>query len=325
MEHSAGEIMTIGVTGGTGFIGHYVTTELLSRGYNVVVMDRYRRHDIYSEHLDRGVSFFLGDVTDEHAVAEFAAHVDGIIHLAGILGTQETINHPARVVRTNVFGGLNVLEGLTRYNLPGVYIVVGNWWMNNPYSISKNMIERFCYMYNSYRGARVNVVRGMNAYGPRQAAAAPFGPSAVRKIAPAFVCRALSGMPIEVYGDGEQISDMIYVEDVAMALVNAFEAAKIGKVFGEAIEIGPREHLRVIDTARGVVRAAVEIGREEVPIKHLPMRPGETPGSSVKADTSTLEKIGVDADKLISFEDGIMRTVKWYSESEGTFWRRPSQ
>jgi UDP-glucose 4-epimerase len=53
-------------------------------------------------------------------------------------------------------------------------------------------------MFNVDRGSRVNVVRAVNAYGPRQLAAAPFGPGKVRKTTPALVCRALSGMPVEL-------------------------------------------------------------------------------------------------------------------------------
>jgi len=90
--------------------------------------------------------------------------------------------------------------------------------MQNTYSITKSTVERFVAMYNAERGTKVNVVRAMNAYGPRQVPAAPYGPSKVRKIAPSFICRALKGDPLEMYGTGSQVSDMVYVTDVAEAL-----------------------------------------------------------------------------------------------------------
>ena len=89
----------------------------------------------------------------------------------------------------------------------------------------------------------------VNAYGPRQLAAEPYGCGKVRNITPAFACRALLGQPIEVYGDGKQVSDMVYVGDVAKALVRATEKAKQGVVFPHAVEVGPSENKTVGEIA----------------------------------------------------------------------------
>lgn len=306
--------MRVGVTGGLGFIGTYVVDELQSKEYDVVVLDRYHRGNYDCEKV------YLGDTTDATAINEFAAHVDGIIHLAGILGTQETIKNPYPTIETNIQGGVNFLEAITAHGIPGATITVGNWWMNNPYSITKNMVERFCRMYNDYRGARVNVIRALNAYGPGQAAAAPYGPSKVRKIIPAFMCRALTGAPIEVYGDGQQVSDMVYVSDVARALVRAWEYAANGNIAPGPVEIGPEEHMTVLQVAEGVNAAVADLGFEPVEIKHLPMRPGETPGDKVIADTKTLLNIGMTADELVPFEVGITDTAQWYVDTKGLEW-----
>src|SRR5215216_2641609 len=106
----------IGVTGGAGFIGTYVVEELLARGYTPVIMDRHVKADrnAYPE----GVEIFIGDVREEVHMTEFAAHVDGIIHLAAVLGTQETIKNPVPAAMSNVEGGLNFLEAVTQYDLP---------------------------------------------------------------------------------------------------------------------------------------------------------------------------------------------------------------
>lgn len=307
----------IGITGGNGFIGSHVVDELLSRGYEVVVFD----HSDKRQDLPKGVEFFLGDIRDETAMSELAAHVDGIIHLAGVLGTQETILNPHPAVHTNIQGGLNFLEAITQYNIPGVNIAVGNWSMNNPYSITKNMVERFCHMYNAERGARVNIIRAVNAYGPRQLAFTPFANSKVRKITPSLICRALSGMPMELYGGGKQISDMVYVLDVAKALVNALEAAEIGEVFPEAVEIGPGEH----KTIREVAELVNDIVPIPIEIVSLPMRPGERVGDKVTADTRTLEYIGMSADSLIPLEVGMRETIEWFIAKEGITWNKPTK
>jgi UDP-glucose 4-epimerase len=298
--------MKVGLTGGAGFIGSYVIEELTRRGHSVVVFDPRGRTVTPAEVM-------LGDVRDDVAVTELAAHVDGIIHLAAVLGTQETIRNPRPAVLSNVQGGLNVLEAATQYGLPVVNICVGNHWMNNSYSISKSTVERLGHMFRDERGTKLNQVRVVNAYGPRQSAAPPFGPAKVRKIMPAFICRALAGQPIEVYGDGEQVSDCVWVGDVARALVTALESAAGGTVFDRVVEVGPADHATVNEVAGIVAEEAERATGERVPIIHAPMRPGEQPGASVTADTSTLELVGMTVDDLVPLHEGISRTVRWFA------------
>ena len=112
-----------------------------------------------------GVEVFQGDIMDDVAVTEAMAHCDSWIHLAAVLGTQETIKNPRPAAKSNFIGGLNILEAV-QYNLPGTYIAVGNHWMNNTYSITKTMIVRFIDMYNRNRGTKVNIVRVVNIMVP---------------------------------------------------------------------------------------------------------------------------------------------------------------
>ena len=299
--------MKILVTGGMGFIGRYVVEELQSRGHKPVIFDHHRRH--HSEY-DPEVEVFSGDIMDDVAVTEAMAHVDGWIHLAAVLGTQETIQNPRPAAKSNLIGGLNMLEAAAQYDLPGAYIGVGNHWMNNTYSITKTMIERFINMFNRFRGTKVNVVRAMNAYGPRQLAVAPFGSGKVRKITPSFACRALTNQDVEVYGDGSQVSDMVYVGDVAKALVTAVEKAADGFVFDKAVEVGPEVNSTVQEVAETMIRMA----NSESKIVNLPMRPGENIGDVVKADTSTLAYVDMDASGLVTLEEGMEKTINYFRE-----------
>jgi UDP-glucose 4-epimerase len=310
----------IGVTGGSGFIGSYVIEELLSKGYEPVIFDHHKRNDI-----PEGVEFFLGDVRDEVAMTEFAAHVDGMIHLAAVLGTQETVNNPRPAAYSNLQGGLNFLEAVAQYKIPGVYIAVGNWWMNNPYSITKNMIERFTHMFNKDRGTRVNIVRAVNAYGPRQLAAQPFAHGKVRKIMPSLICRALSGMPMELYGGGTQVSDMVWVGDVAKALVLALEAAEKNNVIDHAVEVGPYRSTTVREVADMVNDEMHLCAQDPVEIVSLPMRPGEKEGDKVTADTDTLKEIGFDPEDLTALSWGISKTVQHFQGTEGKTWNNPNK
>lgn len=310
--------MKIGITGGTGFIGGHVIEAAVKRGHEVVVLDRRDApHD--PDYMPAMDEFYwqtmLGDVTDEVAMRELAAHTDGIIHLAACLGTQETIKYPIPAAKTNLLGGLNFLDAVAQYGIAGCYIGVGNHWMQNTYSITKTMIERFVEMYNNDRGTHVNIVRAMNAYGPRQSVAPPFGPAKVRKIMPSFVCRALAGYPIELYGGGEQVSDMVYVADVADALVIMLERSAMKLVSGP-VEVGPQNGPNVRGVADIVQDyAARRTGRPMVEHVTLPMRPGETPGAVVRADPNSLWPTGIRQENLLSFDEGAEITVNWYADN----------
>ncbi|MEU7002201.1 NAD-dependent epimerase/dehydratase family protein [Nonomuraea sp. NPDC046570] len=308
--------MKVGVTGGNGFIGRYVCEELAARGHVPLVFD----------HRDRSEGpweVMRGDIRDATAMTELAAHCDAIIHLAAVLGTQETITNPRPAAETNLMGGLNFLEAVAQYDLPGVYICVGNHWMDNSYSISKTAVERFARMFNAHRGTKVNLVRVVNAYGPRQQAAPPFAAGKVRKITPAVVCRALSGLPVELYGGGTQISDMVWVGDTARALVSALEVASTQKALDHVVEVGPTTSGSIRDAAELIIDLCVARGYERVPIVDLPMRPGETPETAVTADTETLRSVGIDPASLVSLEEGMARTVDWFIENRGVHWNAP--
>lgn len=277
--------MRVLVTGGSGFIGSYVIAELRRRGHAATILDRKQRY----------ADVVLGDVRDATAVDSAVKESDGVIHLAGLLGTQETIGFAQGPLETNVTGTLNVLDAVKRHKLPMVYISVGNWWMNNPYSISKHTAERLCLMYRGEFGTDVAIVRALNAYGPGQKS------HPIRKVIPTMVKAALSGEPITVYGSGDQVADMIYAQDVAEILVTALECQP-----KQTVEAGTGVPTTVAQIAEAVIAV---VGQGE--IERVPMRPGEEPDAVVLADTSTLAGIK-DPSELVSLEDGLCRTVEWY-------------
>lgn len=336
--------MKIGITGGHGFIGSWVIQELQARGHEALVLDH------------RGLGGgLLGDVRDATIVQELAAHADGIIHLAAVLGTSETIDNPGPAAEINIAGTLNVFEAATRYNLPCVFAAVGNSGIGRgTYCITKTTGEQFVSMYREDRGARITAVRPMNAYGPRQSAPSPYGPAKVRKIVPSFVCSALSGDPMRLYGGGVQYSDSVFVGDVARCFVSALEAAAEGVVPNHPIDVGNPHPHTVLEVAETV---AAKVGGAT--IEAVPMRPGEpeggplaTPeavakvvravleaapglrptdvhrvikqlGTVVSADIQTLDVIGVDPHQFKTLDEGISLTVDWFKANEGVTWRSP--
>jgi nucleoside-diphosphate-sugar epimerase len=292
--------MKVLVTGGSGFIGGYVVENLRERGIEVTVFD-HRSHG----YALAGENIFLGDTRDFTAVNEAVAVHDGVIHLAGVLGTQETINEPRPAVETNIFGGLNVFQACRNYGVRCVYIAVGNHWMNNSYSISKTTAERFAHMFNKEHGTRIAVVRALNAYGPRQKS------EPVRKIMPNIVLPLLRGESVQIYGDGEQIMDMIYVEDVAEYLVRALLNDLKPECFEEYVfEAGSGLPTTVNNVVDMVHRVAQLPGNWRDWVDYLPMRPGEPEKSVVLGRPSTLDPLGPLVQ--VPLEVGVKKTWEYY-------------
>ena len=336
--------MIIGVTGGFGFIGSWVQKEIEARGHSVLVLDHKHRGGL------------LGDVRDPTIVNEFAAHVDGIIHLAAVLGTAETIDNPLPAAHINILGTLNVFEAAARYDLPIVYAAVGNSGIGRgTYCITKACGEEFVKMYREDRGAKIIAVRPMNAYGPGQSAPSPFGPSKVRKIVPSFVCSALSGIPMPLYGGGSQISDAVFVGDVAASFVTAVMAAADGVIPRHPVDIGQVHPVTVRQVAQEIIRNVPGATIEDLPMRlgephggpaatldsiHaiiegiMAINPGLDPidvrrvakllGTVVAADVATMKTIGIEPANFVKLEDGISWTVQSFRDTQGQAWRSPS-
>lgn len=284
---------------GYGFIGSHVVEELAARGITPIVFDRYLPMDGW-KHIDVQPERIMGDIRDRNAISEAVGLVDGAINLAGILGTSETVDNPYPSVETNVMGGLNFLEACRQHKKPGVQITVGNHFMNNTYAITKTTTERLALMYNKEHGTKIAVVRGLNAYGERQKH------KPVRKITPNFVCSALRGEPIKIFGSGNSVMDMIYVKDLAHVLVEALlnPNVKYDTIYsaGTGIDTTVNDIAEVVNRLTG----------NKAGVEHVPMRAGEEVDAVVLGDPFTLLDLGIT--QLTKLEDGMQKTIDWYRE-----------
>ncbi len=290
--------MRVLVTGGNGFIGGHVIDCLIEQGHEPVSLDRHG-----TPHR-RDVEFELADIRDADRVMAAMSKVDGVINLAGILGTSETIERPRFTVQSNLLGAINVFNACRDQEKKGVHITVGNYWMNNPYAITKNSAERVAMVYNANFGTRIAIVRGLNAYGERQKA------TPVRKIMPNVIVPALTGGEILIYGDGEQLMDMIHVRDVADVLIRALLLDH--DCYDTIIEAG--RGLALTPTINQLVEAVVGQVQTECSVRHVPMRGGEPERSVVVGDPKTLEPLGVSVDDMLPLDQGIARSIRWYRE-----------
>lgn len=302
--------MKILVTG-AGFIGSHVVERLLAMGHEVSILDRFPSN---KAKWTGKVRMFLGDIRDREAVMEAVLQHDGVINLAGILGTMETVDNPHPSVDTNIHGSLNIFEGCKANRMKpegvrGVQIAVGNHFMNNTYAITRTASERFAFMFNKEHRTKIAVVRGLNAYGEGQKH------KPVRKITPNFIVRALNKQPIEIYGDGEQIMDMIYVGDVAEILVRAL--LNDHGCYDNIMEAGTGRRTTVNDIAK----LTNQLAGNPAGLKHIPMRAGEPDRSVVLGDPGTLKPLGLTGKDLVTLETGLERTVKWYRDNYD--WKNP--
>ena len=148
-----------------------------------------------------------------------------------------------------------------------------------------------------------------------QSVAQPYGTSRVRKIIPSFVSRALHGETVQVYGDGEQVMDMIYVSDVARCLVTALEVT-VG-LAGGTYAAGTGRRTTVADIAKAVQVEVEQQTGVTAAIEHLDMRPGETPGAEVLADPGEVRALGLDPAGFVPLEEGLRHTVTHYRDLFG--------
>jgi UDP-glucose 4-epimerase len=238
--------MRVAVTGGKGFIGAAVSEELVRRGHDPVCIDR-----------SAGI-----DITDGAALRAALDRADAVIHLAGVLGTAELFDDPFEAVDVNVKGTLNILQACRAQALRYVGIAMPECWPN-VYQATKLCAKRLASAWHQNFGVPVCHVRAFNAYGPGQ----KYGPGHPQKIIPTFSVRAWQGLPIPIWGDGEQRVDLIHVDDIANILVDALQ-------FGadETIDAGTGHPMTVNEVANRVLR----ITGSKAGIEYLPMRHGET-------------------------------------------------
>jgi UDP-glucose 4-epimerase len=261
--------MRIMVTGASGWIGGYVLDEIERRGIEGVgTGDRNSsRHEIR-----------LLDVTEREAVFAVlnTTRPDVVINLAGRLGTDELAGEEYDAVRVNVLGAVNVFDAAATFGARVVQIGTGHKGQPNAYALTKACAEDLALTRVKALDEAITIVRAFHAYGPRQGIPAPHGRATVRKIVPSFVCRALTDMPIEIFGDGKNLIDLVYVGDVAEALVDA----AVTGVQGEVFEAGVGRDLAVVDIAEYVIDACRSGSR----VVHLTPRAGEPVGARAVAD-----------------------------------------
>lgn len=271
--------MKIVVTGGGGFVGAATVAQAEAWGHNAWRFDRCDGNDV------------LGDLSQLNGA-------EAVIHLAGMLGTDELFDTAEEAVQANVTGTLRILEWCRRNDARYVGITMPDSSWANVYQATKLCAMRLASAWHRNFGVPVSHVRAFNAYGPGQ----KYGPGHPRKIVPAFAKAAWAGEPITIWGSGNQSVDLVHVDDVARMLLDAVVFAD-----DEVLDAGTGTSVTV-NMVAGYIRR-VTGSRSE--IVHLPMRRGEEPETNIVAKGDGWREVGW---KPLFEWSRLQETVNWYKE-----------
>jgi len=260
------------ITGGAGFLGSNLADRLAREGYTVIIFDSLTRTNVernltwlQQRHGSR-IRPHIADIRDESELRIAVAAADHVFHLAAQVAVTTSLTDPTEDFEVNARGTLNVLEAVracsnppsivfastnkvygqldgigvverrTRYEATEPEIVqhgvseMQPLSLYSPYGCSKGAADQYVLDYARVFGLRAAVFRMSCLYGPRQ-----FGTEDQGWIAH-FAISVLRGLPITIYGDGKQVRDALYVDDVVDAFLLA--QANMARVSGQAFNIG---------------------------------------------------------------------------------------
>jgi UDP-glucose 4-epimerase len=276
------------ITGGAGFVGSHLAEELLQRGHFVHVLDDLSTGSMGNvAHLRSAERFeyTIDSADNHHVVAEAVDLADAVYHLAAAVGVELIVGSPVRTIETNVHCTEVVLSHAAKKRKPlliastsEVYgksdqlpfredgdlligpTTLGRW----AYACSKAIDEFLAIAYWRERQLPTVICRLFNTVGPRQTGR--YG-----MVIPRFVHQALSGQPIEVYGDGTQRRCFLHVADAVQALADLMTD---GEHYGEVFNVGSTEEISIAELAE-LVR---ERAGSSAPIRLVPYEQAYGPG-----------------------------------------------
>jgi UDP-glucose 4-epimerase len=321
------------VTGGCGFLGTALVRSLTEEGgHSVRVVDNLavsEREDLeaVSPFVEVGevglmragspVELVVGDILDEELALRVAEGADVIVHLAANTGVMPSIEDPRADCMSNVVGTLNYLEaarhgGAKRF----VFASSGGTTIGeaeppiheemvphpvSPYGASKLAGEGYCSAYYRTFGIETVALRFGNVYGPLS--------GHKNSVVARFIKRASGGDVLEIYGDGTQTRDFIYVGDLIRAVGLAATVEGVG---GEIFQIATSAETTVQELVDRLLPVLAAFGIKDVEVRNTEARRGEVRRNY--ADTSKAERM-LGWRSEVGLDEGLRRTVEWFMGS----------
>jgi len=322
---------TLLITGGAGFIGSSLVRLAVTRGYKIVVLDAltYAGHRENLSGIAGDVELVVGDIRDGALIKKLlTAHKPrAILHLAAESHVDNSIASPGEFIDTNIAGTYTLLEAARSYiaSLPkseadifrfvqvstdevfgslgndGYFSEASPYAPNSPYSASKAAGDLLARAWHHTYGLPVITTHCSNNYGPRQLP---------EKLIPVIITRALSGQPLPVYGDGQQVRDWIHVEDHSLGILLALEKGRIGEsyCFGGRAEKKNLDLVRLICETLDTTRPAAR-GSYDTQIAFVADRLGHDRRYAID-DSKAETELGFT--RRWAFDDGMRATIDWY-------------
>jgi len=315
------------VTGGAGFIGSYLTEELLKRGEEVFVLDDLstgRWENISHLEKEKNFHFIEGSILEEKTVEKLVKKVDEIYHLAAAVGVKKIMENPLQSFLINIKGTEIIFEKASKKKIPVLFSSSSEVYGKNEkvpfkedsdrcygsaynirwgYGLSKSCDEYLGLCYFREKKLPVVIVRFFNIIGPRQS-------SAYGMVVPRFVKQALKGQPLTVYGDGYQTRCFANVKDIIPSLIKLMEHPHSK---GEIFNLGSDEEVTIKELAQKIKSLTASPSKIVfIPYEKVYGRYFEDMIHR-KPDLSKVKNL-IGYEPKISLEESLKEIIKFYEE-----------
>ena len=250
--------MKYAVTGGAGFIGSHLVKNLVERGNEIIVIDNLNtgKKKNVKKNLKK-INFFEVDIRDFSTIEDIMKNVDGIFHEAALASVQDSFIIPDKFFDVNVKGTENIFKIGKKLGIKVVYASSSSVYGNpisipikenddknplNPYAKTKLENDKMAEKY-AKNGLKVIGLRYFNVFGPGQS-------KEYAGVIKLFLERIQQGLSPLINGDGLQVRDFVYVDDVVNANMLAMESNIDGKFFN----IGTGTTISVLDLANMIIK-----------------------------------------------------------------------
>jgi len=317
------------ITGGLGFIGSNLAIKLVDLGADITLVDSliptYGGNLWNVEPIKDKVRINISDVRDPHAMKYLISGQHFLFNLAGQTSHVDSMENPETDLAINTQAQLQILEACRHYN-PEVKVVFASTRQvygrpreipvreDHPLvpvdlnGVHKLAGEHYHRLFNDIYGIRSVILRLTNTYGPRMRVI-----DARQTFLGIWIRRLLEGLPILIFGDGSQLRDYNYVDDVVNAMLLA---AKADDCCGEILNLGSREVFSLTETAKVFLKLFPdgEINYVPFPNDRARIDIGDYQGDFSKI----YNELGWSPD--VSFEDGLRKTLEYYRDNRDMYW-----